>query len=67
MAEISIFAAFYLLAQAIERILEFISENKPFSNSKIAIDSAERKIKDWHNIVDKLIGKDHGIMVNSII
>jgi|GEM_PF-6327699 len=47
MAEISIFAAFYLLAQAIERILEFISENKPFSNSKIAIDNAERKIKDW--------------------
>jgi hypothetical protein len=51
--EISIFATFYILAQAIERILEPLSELPPFSDGKIKIDDSERKIKDYQNIIDK--------------
>lgn len=55
MAELSLFAAFYILAQAIERFLEYFSESRPFSTDKIDIDKSERKIKVWQNIIDKLI------------
>jgi len=57
MTEISLFAAFYILAQAIERFLEYFSEKYPFRNDKIEIDASERKIKAWQNIIDKLIEK----------
>lgn len=58
MAELSLFAAFYILAQGIERFLEFFTEKPPFINDKLVIDASERKIKVWQNIIDKLIEKD---------
>lgn len=55
---ISVFAIFYILAQAIERFLEYFSEASFLGKDKKAIDESERKIKDWQKIIDKSIEKD---------
>lgn len=60
-AEISLFATFYILAQIVERIIELVSEVGYLGKHKTKIEDDKREIEYYQKIIEKKLEKNPDI------